>query len=113
VPHRAWNLARIRSGILILLMAAFGLAHGRFAAGTYGPERMAGFHTGVIHGALMPAALPGLLLGNDLPIYAAKNQGRPYNIGYILGINASGTLFFGLALWPTKPKRTREVATGA
>ena len=47
----------------------------------------------------MPAALPGLLLGQNLPIYAPNNSGRAYNIGYIFGINTCGTLFFGISFW--------------
>ena len=39
----------------------------------------------------MPAALPGLVGGNDLPIYAPNNLGRPYKIGYIVGLNTCGT----------------------
>lgn len=65
----------------------------------YRADRIAGFGTGVLEGALMPAALPGLITGHDLPIYAPSNSGRLYNIGYILGINVSGTLFFGVAFW--------------
>ncbi|MGH7978352.1 MAG: hypothetical protein ACREE6_03190 [Limisphaerales bacterium] len=65
----------------------------------YRPDHAAGFNIGLLEGALMPAALPGLLMGHDLPIYAPDNSGRAYNIGYILGINACGTLFFGVAFW--------------
>ena len=43
-----------------------------------------------MEGALMPAALPGLLMGHDLPIYAVNNTGRGYRIGYILGLNTCG-----------------------
>jgi hypothetical protein len=65
----------------------------------YKADRIADFKTGLLEGALMPAALPGLLAGHDLPIYAPNNIGRGYNIGYILGINGCGTLFFGVAFW--------------
>jgi len=71
----------------------------------YRPDRTAGFYVGLLEGALMPAALPGLLAGHDLPIYAPNNSGRPYNIGYIFGINACGTLFFGVAFW--RPRGVR------
>ena len=54
----------------------------------------------------MPAALPGLLMGNDLPIYAPNNSGRAYKIGYILGLNSCGTCFFGIAFW--QPRRQRR-----
>jgi hypothetical protein len=56
----------------------------------------------MMHGALMPAALPTLVFGKDLPIYAHNNVGRGYNIGFILGLNTCGTLFFGLAFWHPK-----------
>jgi len=44
----------------------------------------------------MPVALPGLLMGKDLPIYAPVNSGRLYKLGYIAGINLCGLLFFGV-----------------
>lgn len=57
----------------------------------------AGFGRGVLHGALMPTALPFLALGRDVPVYAVRNAGRPYNLGYTLGVNACGAVFFGFA----------------
>jgi hypothetical protein len=63
-----------------------------------------GFWFGVAHGALMPIALPSLLMGQDVEIFATPNSGRPYKIGYIGGINLCGLLFFGTAFWkPLKP----------
>jgi len=82
-----------------------GLAHGWAASRTYKPDFAAGFHTGVLHGILMPAALPGLLTGHNLPIYAPNNSGRAYNIGYIFGINACGTVFFGVAFWQRRGRQ--------
>ena len=81
------------------LTLALALLQGWVAPRFYKADRMAGFRMGILQGALMPAALPGLLMGHDLPIYAPNNSGRPYNIGYIFGINACGTLFFGIAFW--------------
>jgi hypothetical protein len=69
----------------------------------YRPDYVAGFYTGLLEGALMPAALPGLLGGKDVPIYAPNNEGRGYKIGYILGLNACGTFFFGVSFW--QPRR--------
>ena len=93
---RFWT---IKITALVLLGVLWGVAYDWAAKRYYGPDRVAGFHSGVIQGALMPAALPTLLMGKDLPIYAPNNIGRGYNIGFILGINACGTLFFGLAFW--------------
>ncbi len=71
----------------------------------YAPERVAGFHLGVIEGAVMPAALPALLMGKDVPIYAPNNVGRPYKIGFLLGINLCGTIFFGASFWQSKIRK--------
>jgi hypothetical protein len=93
---RFWT---IKITALVLLGVLWGVAYDWAAKRYYGPDRVAGFHSGVIQGALMPAALPTLLMGKDLPIYAPNNIGRGYNIGFILGINACGTLFFGVGFW--------------
>lgn len=62
-------------------------------------DGVAGFRQGVVNGALMPLALPSLFLGQDVAIYAANNNGRIYNLGYTLGVNGCGALFFGLLFW--------------
>ncbi len=59
----------------------------------------AGFGRGALHGAMMPLALPGLLMGRDISIYAASNAGRAYKLGYTVGVNACGLLFFGVFFW--------------
>jgi hypothetical protein len=94
----------IKATILILLGLLFGFIHSWAAKRYYSPDRQAGFHLGVMQGALMPSALPGLLMGNDLPIYAPNNIGRGYKIGFLLGINACGTLFFGVGFWPMRKR---------
>ena len=59
----------------------------------------AGFAQGKLHGALMPGALPHLLLGEDVAIYAIHNSGRQYKLGYTVGVNGCGALFFGIFFW--------------
>lgn len=54
-----------------------------------------GFTRGLLHGALMPLAWPGLLVGHDQMIYAQVNSGRSYKLGYSMGVNVCGALFFG------------------
>ena len=103
------KLAVVKIVILTVMAAALGLVQGWASSRTYQPNHVAGFWAGVLHGTLMPAALPGLLLGQDLPIYASNNSGRSYNIGYIFGINSCGFLFFGLGFW--RPYR-RQKKTG-
>ena len=90
------------TAISLALIFAQGWAAPRY----YKPDYVAGFYTGLLEGALMPAALPGLLTGHDLPIYAPNNVGRGYEIGYILGLNACGTFFFGVAFW--QPRRRKN-----
>jgi len=90
------------TAISLTLIFAQGWATPRY----YRPDYTAGFYTGLLEGALMPAALPGLVGGQDLPIYAPNNAGRGYKIGYILGLNSCGTLFFGVAFW--QPRRRKS-----
>jgi hypothetical protein len=59
----------------------------------------AGFTAGMLQGALMPGALPNLLVGNDVTIYAPNNTGRTYKLGYTFGVNACGAIFFGFFFW--------------
>lgn len=59
----------------------------------------AGFARGMLQGALMPGALPNLLVGNDVAIYAANNTGLTYKLGYTCGVNACGAIFFGFFFW--------------
>lgn len=62
------------------------------------------FAHGLLHGALMPMALPSLVMGSNVEIFATDNSGRSYKIGYICGINICGIVFFGPLFW--RPKRT-------
>lgn len=57
--------------------------------------RPAGFSMGVLHGICMPAALPYLLLGHDVPIFAQYSTGRTYKLGITVGINTAGFIFIG------------------
>jgi hypothetical protein len=66
-----------------------------------------GFGYGMLHGALMPLALPSLLLGEDVEIFATDNSGRLYKIGYICGINVCGLSFFGPLFW--RPRRNTAI----
>ncbi len=95
----------IKSIAIAILVAALVYLQAIAAKNTYNPNHQADIKVGVLHGMLMPAALPGLFGGHDLPIYAPNNTGRGYKIGYILGINTSGTLFFGVVFW--RPKKLK------
>ncbi len=92
-----WKALAVKVIVLVGLGLVLGAAYDWAAPRMYGPERSPGFRLGVLHGALMPVALPALLLGRDVPIYAATNTHRIYKIGYIAGINLCGLIFFGAA----------------
>jgi hypothetical protein len=54
-----------------------------------------GLFRGMLHGAIMPIAWTTLIVGHDQPIYAERNEGRVYKLGYSLGVNLSGLVFIG------------------
>ena len=92
---------RLLFRVLMMLVVAFAIGWGlKLAAG--GIDRNsepAGFGRGLLHGALMPLALPNLLIGNEVTIYAASNTGRTYKLGYTAGVNGCGLIFFGFFFW--------------
>lgn len=101
----------VKALTMVLVGLLMGYGYEWAAPRFYGSHHAAGFRLGVLHGALMPVALPSLLLGKDVPIYAEKNEGRIYKVGYIAGINACGLLFFGLMFW--RPGRSSSKAGNA
>lgn len=93
---RAWLPWTLRiAGVGLALWASGWLLH-RLADRESAGGKRPGFVAGVAHGALMPMALPRLLIGSDVTIYAGNNTGRTYKLGYTCGVNACGAIFFGL-----------------
>src|SRR5262245_2966196 len=84
--------------IVIVAVAMIWVVH-RSSASLDNSVQPAGFSRGLLHGALMPMALPNLLIGHDVTIYAASNTGRSYKLGYTAGVNACGLIFFGFFFW--------------
>ena len=91
--HPAKVLARI--AIIIVVTYAFGWVLNKSASAANASKEPAGFGRGMIHGALMPGAMPSLLFGKDVVIYSSNNNGRMYKLGYTCGVNAAGAFFFG------------------
>ncbi|MBA4147422.1 MAG: hypothetical protein H0X66_04850 [Verrucomicrobia bacterium] len=81
---------------LCLIAVCIGWTLHKIEAHLHASDKPAGFVHGMLHGALMPLALPNLLVGNDVSIYADTNTGRTYKLGYTVGVNACGALFFGV-----------------
>jgi len=86
---------------LLFLLVAIGFGFLLREGGAWLGRRRgpAGLGQGMVQGALMPCALPTLALGYDVNIYAANNNGVPYKLGYALGVNLCGAVFFGSVFW--------------
>ena len=97
VPSALRKPLFFRLARLTILCLGLSLLYGWAAPRAYPPDTQFGLEYGILHGALMPMALPSLIMGKDVTIYCENNDGRRYKIGYILGINLCGLLVFGTA----------------
>jgi hypothetical protein len=91
--------------VFLFVTVLVGLFYGWASPWAFPKNKTSGFGYGMLHGAMMPIALPSLIIGKDVPIYAADNSGRTYKIGYICGINLCGLAFFGPIFWRPKNKQ--------
>jgi F0F1-type ATP synthase assembly protein I len=96
--------------VLCLIAVCIGWILHKIEARLQAGTKPAGFIHGMLQGALMPLALPNLLVGNDVTIYAPDNTGRTYKLGYTVGVNACGALFFGVMYW--RVSRWRKAVAG-
>lgn len=101
VPGKATRILRglLRAAVLIFITFSFGWVLNKSASASNRNPAPAGFARGMLHGALMPGAMPTLLVGRDVVIYAENNTGRTYKLGYTFGVNACGAFFFGSFYW--------------
>jgi hypothetical protein len=83
----------------LLLATLIGWTLNRISNSLERSSQPAGFSRGMLQGALMPMAMPNLLVGRDIIIYSTRNTGLPYKLGYTLGVNMCGALFFGFFFW--------------
>jgi hypothetical protein len=102
--RRRWPAWATKVASLTAATIVLGWVFAWAQARSYQADRTAGFWMGMVHGAVMPAALPCLLAGKDVPIFATHNTGRFYKLGYVFGINCSGIVFFGLSFRPNPAK---------
>ncbi|MBE7503361.1 MAG: hypothetical protein HS113_24350 [Verrucomicrobiales bacterium] len=105
-PRRWFVAGAYRAARLVVLGVLLAFFYSWGANRFYPAEGAAGFWYGTLHGALMPMALPALLASRDVPIYAERNTGRLYKLGYIAGINACGFIVFGCLF--LKPRRSQD-----
>lgn len=105
-PRRFTPGILIKKAATVLVTALLlGWVYGALSPRLFPANRTFGFGYGMLHGAMMPLALPSLLMGQNVNIYAPNNPGRIYRIGYIAGINVCGLVFFGPLFW--RPGRKR------
>jgi hypothetical protein len=88
-----------KAAVFLVVTVVMGWFYAWASPRVFPKETSVGFGHGLLHGALMPMALPSLVMGMEVDIFAANNSGRPYKIGYIFGINLCGLIFFGSAFW--------------
>ena len=101
----------LRVALLVALGFAIGWTLNRTEAALERRHEPAGFLRGVVQGALMPITMPNLVFGHDVAIYAEHNTGRPYKIGYTLGVNGCGLIFFGFFFWRVRRLKLRMSKT--
>ena len=102
----------VRIAMLVALGFTIGWCLNRAEAALERRHEPAGFLRGVVQGALMPITMPNLIFGHDVAIYAANNTGRTYKMGYTLGVNTCGLIFFGFFFWRVRRMKLR-ITNGA
>ncbi len=101
--RRPWLAGLIKRIIRVVVLGLLLTGFYAWAVPHFYPrEGVPGFAHGLLHGAIMPMALPALALGRDVVIYADKSTGRTYKLGYTIGINLCGLIVFGTAFWTPK-----------
>jgi hypothetical protein len=107
----SWLVGLLKRALRLVIMGVVLTLFYTWAVPRFHPRQgAAGFGYGVLHGAIMPMALPALLAGRDVTIYAEQNTGRTYKLGYTIGINVCGLVVFGTAFWTPgrKPQEGSE-----
>lgn len=90
-----WGVWAVRIVVTVIVALLIGSAASAATRWDSKLSETPGFGRGMLHGVLMPVAWPTLLAGHDQIIYAERNSGRTYKLGYSMGVNLSGLLFFG------------------
>lgn len=98
-PARRWRRIPLRILMVLAAAALVGVLMHHVSGALDRSRGPAGFRRGMVQGALMPCALPNLLVGNDVVIYSQNNTGVSYKLGYTCGVNVCGAVFFGLFFW--------------
>ena len=94
-------------GVVVVLLVGWGIGNLTSALEAYTSRQPGpgGFGRGILHGVLMPFSLPNLVVGQNVAIYQSDNVGRLYNLGYTMGVNCCGLVFFSYSFWRLKRLR--------
>lgn len=106
-PPKHWAVILRRIIMIVAFAALVGVVMQHLSAAMERRPQPAGFVRGVLQGALMPCALPNLLVGRDVNIYSQNNTGLTYKLGYTVGVNTCGAIFFGVFFWRLNRWRKR------
>ena len=106
--HCAKRNVVLRIASIILLAFFIGWTLNHISRRLDRGMRPAGFARGLMQGAMMPAAMPNLLVGHDIAIYSVNNNGVFYKLGYTMGVNSCGAVFFGAFFWRVNRWRKRR-----
>src|SRR5262245_429796 len=98
-PRRPKRSVISRFTSIVLLAFVIGWTLNQISRRLDRSHRPAGFTRGLVQGAMMPAAMPNLLVGYDVAIYSPNNNGIFYKLGYTVGVNTCGAVFFGAFYW--------------
>lgn len=109
------KLLVLRLVLFVALAFGIGAVLNRVASSLGNDAHPAGFGRGVVQGALMPMALPNLLVGRDVAIYSSANTGVRYKLGYTVGVNVCGAFFFGMLYWRISrlARKSQQLVIGA
>jgi len=89
----------IKIAALVVISLALASAMTGPRPGLMRPSGCVAFFTGMMHGALMPPPCRPWYSGKDLPILPRTMLDEATKIGFILGLNTCGTLFFGVGFY--------------
>jgi hypothetical protein len=109
-PRKQWPQIAVRVLVFFVVAFSIGWVLNRISTRLERTARPAGFSRGLLQGALMPMAMPNLLIGRDVAIYAPNNKGVVYKLGYTMGVNGCGAIFFGFFFWRLNRWRKSDAA---
>jgi hypothetical protein len=94
-PRKQWPQIAVRVLVFFVVAFSIGWVLNRISTRLERTARPAGFSRGLLQGALMPMAMP---------------KGVVYKLGYTMGVNGCGAIFFGFFFWRLNRWRKSDAA---